>query len=379
MKKMKRLLAVVLALAMVLGMTGCGEQPPQTTETAAETSSAAPAPSTTEAPVPAETEPDYTEEFPPVEDGCNQLVLYWHSERAVDISTSDVWIWWGDIAGKGYPFLKCPYGFKCVVNVPEDISEVGFIVRTGCSDPCGTSWGSATKDFDADRFAVITGRETHIYLLSGDGAQYYSEDGGKTLDQIRIFTQAGIVSANEIRYTVSPAVRISDLSELKLTLDGQEVAIEKLSTLGNKVVSGVITTAEPLDITKNYELFIEGYGSKPVMPTTIFDSPDFVENLTYDGDDLGAVLSEDGKSTTFKLWAPTAAKVVLNLFDEGDGGAAYANIDMEMGEKGVWESVQECGAGTYYTYTVTTSAAGSGRSLCEVGRRERPARHGRGS
>ena len=358
MKNMKRLLALLMAFAMVFSLAGCGEKPPQTTQAPTETAAETTVPPTTaETPAPTETEPGYTEEFPPIEDGCNQLVLYWHADREVDIKTSDVWIWWGDVAGKGYLFLPCEYGFKCVVNVPEDVSEVGFIVRTGCSDPGGSSWGSATKDFEADRFAVITGKETHIYLVSGDGAQYYSEDGGKTLDQIRIFTQAGIVSANEIRYTVSPAVRISDLSQLKLTLDGKEVAIAKLSTLGNKVVSGVITTAEPLDITKNYELFIEGYGTKPVMPTTIFDSQDFIENQTYDGNDLGAVPNDDG-STTFKLWAPTAARVLLNIFDRGeDGGTLLQSIEMNKGEKGVWQlTAADCGAGLYYTYTVTTSA-----------------------
>ena len=357
MKKMKRLLALFMAFAMVTGLAGCGEKPPQTTQaptgTAAETTVP---PTTADVPVPTETEPAYTEEFPPIEDGCNQLVLYWHSDKKMDINTSDVWIWWGEVAGKGYLFLPCEYGLKCVVNVPEDVSEVGFIVRTGCSDPGGTNWGEATKDYDADRFAVITGKETHIYLVSGDGAQYYSEDGGKTLEQIRIFTQAGIISPNEIRYTVAPSVRIEDLSQIRLTSDGKEVAIEKLSSLGNKVTTGIITTAEPLDISKNFELFIEGYGTKPVLPTLIFNSPDFIENYTYDGDDLGAVLSEDGKSTTFKLWAPTASKVILNLFEKGNGGSAFENVEMTQGEKGVWESTQECGAGTYYTYTVTTSA-----------------------
>ncbi|MBQ6293325.1 MAG: type I pullulanase [Lachnospiraceae bacterium] len=357
MKNMKRLSALFMASVIVLGLAACGTEQPSSTE-APETvqTTAATEPAATEAPATTETEPEFTEEFPPIADGCNQLVLYWHSDKKVDINTSDVWIWWGEVAGKGYTFLPCEYGFKCVVNVPEDITEVGFIVRTGCSDPGGSSWGEATKDYDGDRFAIITGKETHIYLLSGDSAQYYSEDGGKTLEQIRIFKQAGIISACEIRYNVSPSVRISDLSQIKLTADGEEVAIGQISSLGNKVVTGIITTAEPLDVTKNYELYIEGYGSKPVMPTTIFDSQDFIENLTYDGDDLGAVLSEDGKSTTFKLWAPTAAKVVLNLFKEGDGGSAYASVEMGRGEKGVWQSMQSCGAGTYYTYTVTTSA-----------------------
>ena len=360
MKKGKRLFALLLAAVMVLGLAGCGAEKPQTSEEAVTTtaplSTEAEAPAATETPAPTETEADYTEEFPPIEEGCNQLVLYWHSDKTVDIKTSDVWIWWGDVAGKGYTFLPCAYGFKCVVNVPEDVSEVGFIVRTGCSDPGGSSWGSATKDFDADRFAVITGKETHIYLVSGDGAQYISEDGGKTLDQIRIFTQAGIVGTNEIRYTVSPAVRISDLSQLKLTQEGKEIAIEKLSTLGNKVVSGVITTAEPLDITKNYELFIEGYGTKPVMPTTIFDSEEFIADYVYDGDDLGATPNDDG-STTFKLWAPTAARVVANIYDAGEGGTLLQSIDLNKGEKGVWQvTAADCGAGLYYTYTVTTSA-----------------------
>ena len=146
MKRMKRLLAGFMAFAMMCSLAGCGEQPPQTTKAPETETTAEPAaPSTAEQPsTPAETEPDYTEEFPPIEDGCNQLVLYWHADREVDIKTSDVWIWWGDVAGKGYTFLPCAYGFKCVVNMPEDVSEVGFIVRTGCSDPGGSSWGSAT-------------------------------------------------------------------------------------------------------------------------------------------------------------------------------------------------------------------------------------------
>ena len=176
MRNSKRLLAFFMALTMILGFTGCGSGPAQTTEPVStqaeekttEGTTAAPTQETSEAVTtePADTEADYTEEFPPIEDGCNQLVLYWHADRAVDINTSDVWIWWGDVAGKGYTFLPCAYGFKCVVNVPEDVKEVGFIVRTGCSDPGGTSWGSATKDFEADRFAVITGKETHIYLAT---------------------------------------------------------------------------------------------------------------------------------------------------------------------------------------------------------------------
>ena len=50
----------------------------------------------------------------------------------------------------------------------------------------------------------------------------------------------------------------------------------------------------------NYRLEIEGYGSKAVTPTDIFDSEWFAENYHYDGTDLGATI--DGNETTFKVW-----------------------------------------------------------------------------
>ena len=108
-----------------------------------------------------------------------------------------------------------------------------------------------------------------------------------------------------------------------------------------------------MDISKNYRVVIEGYGEKPVVPTKIFDSDYFIDNYTYDGDDLGAVIN--GNTTTFKVWAPTASKVVLNLFSAGNGGEAYKNVEMTKGDKGVWSHTENCGHGTYYTYSVTTS------------------------
>lgn len=49
-----------------------------------------------------------------------------------------------------------------------------------------------------------------------------------------------------------------------------------------------------------------------------------LDKTAYSGSDLGAVWSED--STTFKVWAPKAATVKLNLYEhgsdeEGDGGS----------------------------------------------------------
>ncbi len=285
-------------------------------------------------------------------EGTRQLTLYW-TDEGVDYEKCDIWIWFPGKDGSGHLFEKCDYGGKVTIEVPRDVAEVGFIVRRNCSDPGGSSWGNATKDVDSDRFAILTGDVTEIYLKPGDGMQYVSPDGGITLNAIRVFKLAGIVSPSEIRYSISPAVRLQSLDEVHVRLDGKEIAVEKLSSLGNEVNNGVITLAEPLDLACTYTVEINGYGEVAAVPTGLFDSPAFIAEYKYDGDDLGAVIQ--GDKTVFKGWAPTASSVILNLFTEGNGGEAYETVPMIQGEKGVWSAEAACGHGTYYTYTVTTA------------------------
>ena len=330
----RRIIAMLLILLMTFGVFAC-------TEPAAD-------PDADATPLP-QLEDEY---FLPREDGCNQLTIYWKAD-SIKFETSDMWIWYPDKDGRGYQMYPCAYGAKCMINVPSDVEEVGFIVRVNCSDPCGTSWGEATKDFDGDRFVKMEGGDTQIYLVSGEGNIYYSNDGGATLWEKKSMNYVGIISGNEIQYNLNPAVRIESLDQVAVYDGDRRLEIESLSSLNNKVVTGVIKLKEDLDVTKLYDVEIEGYERKTAIPTGIFDSEDFINNYTYAGNDLGAVLS--GDQTTFKLWAPTASKVVLNLFETGDGGDPYLSVDMEYGAKGVWSSTQNCGSGTYYTYTVTTA------------------------
>ncbi len=288
----------------------------------------------------------------PMVDGYNQLTFYWSHPGVIE--DCDIWCWWDGKEGSGYVMHPCDYGAKVVINIPEGIEQVGFIVRTGCSEPGGTSWGEATKDATSeDRIAVIEGKETFIYLKSGDAAQYTSNDGGKTLTMIKKFTLAGMTDFHKIQYNITPKTTISKYSQVKVYEGDKELTVLNITNMGKAATTGTIEVEETLDIGKNYRVVIEGYGEKAVVPTSIFDSDYFIENYTYNGDDLGAVIN--GDSTTFKVWAPTASKVVLNLFSTGNGGSAYKSVDMTKGAKGVWSYTESCGHGTYYTYTVTTS------------------------
>ena len=337
---MKRIIALLLLVCMLLSLAACGQVAEEP----------APTPEPTAEPTPAP-EPETEEYFEPIPERHNQLTFYYQSDEGYE--NCDMWIWFPGADGKGYLFTECEYGAKVIVNVPEGVEEVGFIVRRDCSDPGGSSWGSATKDYESDRFAKIEGKETFVYLLTGDGNQYISKDGGKTLDMAKKFKMASMADEKVIRYTISPKTTISDISDIKVYAGDKEVEIAEISSLGKEASSGDVILAESLDLSASYRIELKGYGEKDVIPMEIFDSQWFADNYHYDGRDLGATIS--GGSTTFKVWAPTASKVVLNLFEKGDGVDAYKTVEMVKGEKGVWSHTEECGHGTYYTYSVTTS------------------------
>lgn len=343
-KKILTIITVTLVILSLVLSVACGDKTPAPTPTPNPDDSTPSTPSTPERP----TEDNYTLEK---EEGKNQLTFYWFYNG--DLSTCDMWIWYDGKDGSGNIMHAWPKGGKVIINVPQEITQVGFIVRRGCDDPGGSAWGNATKDFAEDRFVEMEG-DTTIYLKSGDGNQYSSTDGGNTLIQIKKFYMAGMTAFDKVSYNVTPACKISSLDSIKLKdVNGREIEVTALNSLGKSSTGGVLTLAEKLDIGSQYTLWIDGYGEKVVQPTSVFDSKEFKDNFVYDGDDLGAVI--DGKFTTFKVWAPTASKVKLNLFTAGDGEGAYKTVDMQKADKGVWTITEEVGHGTYYTYSVTTA------------------------
>ena len=292
--------------------------------------------------------------------GHNLITFFWNNPLYVKdpakLAKCDIWCWWDGGDGGGRMMKQCEYGAMLTLNIPEGVSEVGFIVRTNCTDPGGTSWGNASKDCGPDDlFATIEGPDTFIYLRGGksDANQYHSYDGGKTLQVIQKFNLAGMTDTNKIKYIITPATKFTSIDQFEVYDGDRKIEVTGVNSLNRTSANGTVTVAEELDITKTYTIKLKGFGEKNVVPTEIFDTDEFAAKYHYDGNDLGAVIN--GSNTTFKVWAPTASKVVLNLFKSGHEGEAYKTVDMVRGDKGVWSFTEACGHGTYYTYTVTTA------------------------
>ena len=85
----------------------------------------------------------------------------------------------------------------------------------------------------------------------------------------------------------------------------------------------------------------------------LYSSHAFEEKYTYPGNDLGAVWQEN--KTVFRVWAPTAEEVTVNLYRSGnhDADDLIAQLHMRPDVNGTWiaERVGNLN-GIYYTYLV---------------------------
>lgn len=84
-----------------------------------------------------------------------------------------------------------------------------------------------------------------------------------------------------------------------------------------------------------------------------YSTKEFEKKYTYNGADLGATWEKD--ATTFRVWAPMAEKVALNLYREGNPeiNDLLEQLPMEKDKKGTW-FLKKTGDlnGIYYTYSV---------------------------
>ena len=141
-----------------------------------------------------------------------------------------------------------------------------------------------------------------------------------------------------------------DPAELVVTGPDGEVSIKERTDDGKNIYTLVPETE--LDVTAAYTLHYRDSEMAITMP--IYYSTQAFEALyTYEGDDLGANWSPE--QTFFRLWAPTAASVKINLYASGDyrENDLLEQLEMTPDVNGTWVATVEGDLnGTYYTYCV---------------------------
>ena len=344
MKKMKRILAILLATALIFSLFGCsGKKDSSTTD---ETTTAGQEETTTAADK--ETDGDEEETTTAGSSGeAAEITINLHYLREDgNYEGWNVWFWAVGADGGAFYFGD-EVGDKGAVTTakfPAGTTEIGYIVRLN-------EWES--KDVDKDQFidaSVTLAGTINVFVKSGvEGYEF--ELGDDCVAGVGV--SSATMSDDYKTVTVNVTQELKDETLTIKDADGKELKVESQNADGKKIT---MVLAEAVDPFGSYVVEVNGELQYAISVPDILSTQGFEDEYAYDGDDLGAVWSKD--STTFKVWAPTANSVKVNLYKSGTQGTddLIKAVDMTKGDKGVW-SVKVDGDlnGTYYTYTVKTA------------------------
>ena len=251
----------------------------------------------------------------------------------------NVWMWNEGGDGGSYDFKKEGEDMVAVKDIAAGVTKVGFIVRKG-------EWEE--KDFDGDRFIDISDMVSgtaDVFVESGkeEFEKKYSKD---SVTGIKI-SQAKYNGDISIAVTMTGEIKEDLMKAFKIKPNVKIKAVEKGS---DNLYS--VTLDKALDAGGNYSIIYDKNDYKIIMPN-FYSTQKFEEEYTYTGDDLGAIWAKD--KTVFKVWAPTAKSVKINLYKSGTEGTddLIETIDMKSDINGTWTAEKQGDLnGTYYTYTV---------------------------
>jgi pullulanase len=139
-----------------------------------------------------------------------------------------------------------------------------------------------------------------------------------------------IIETNKIQIMLSDSKNKINRENIEiLDEENHKVEVSEVSLEGAKLT---IVTTESLDLDKSYKVTYNGQDTVAKLSWKLLD-----KEFSYDGNDLGATLHDDG-TATLKLWSPPAAGVSVVLYDKIDQDIVVKeDIPMAKGDRGVWE------------------------------------------
>lgn len=248
--------------------------------------------------------------------------------------------------------------------------QLGFLVCVAKAGGKGTFWDRYEKE-GADVFISVAdafdeNNHADVYYVRKDLLAYTNiEEAREAMEKI--------ISANFIEKT-STGIKVqfeattpqkagvkAELYEGKDKIaDSNSVTIDtKNPTIGTATFGAI-----QFDFLKEYTIKISTLAKGGIVAKTgLIDTADFIntfETKETQELDFGATYDKDKDETTFRVWAPFATKVQLNVYLDGSSGQADMKPQMKKRAGtpwgGVWEiTIPGKQFGKYYTYTITNN------------------------
>lgn len=281
------------------------------------------------------------------EDATKLNVHYYNFDQKYSADSVEAFAWSGTEVGGSYPLSETDdFGafFKVGLQPKEGVTTAGVkVIQDGNTD--------TAVEYEVD-LAKAVDNTIDVYIVEGNPILWY-DINEVVYNPVIAEAYFSETSSSEIYAILSRAPKDyagSLAAQLKVTdEDGVEYAVAAADCEDGRTV--VLTLEEELELSKAYDLSMEGYEGTTVSMNKILGSAYFDEAMAYDGDDLGATYTKE--KTSFKVWAPTASEVSLNLYEQGDGDNLIETLPMTAGDKGVWSCEKQGDLnGVYYTYSI---------------------------
>ena len=289
-------------------------------------------------------------------EGTIEFVVH-YSRADGDYSKSDVYSWTDASGGQEAKFDSTG---TAILEVPVAALEIGFIIRQVAGD-----WG--TKDPDGDRkFSIsdVVGGTVEVSAVSGAALNDFTVDTSKAIKGLKLTA----ASVSDDLKTVTVQMGMAPTDEEKASMESGDLKVVFAPTSSFAEASGTaavskeivvdgttatITFDEPLPKYSRYKVQF-GLSSTTIKMPDFYSTKEFEDAYTYTGNDLGATYTK--AATSFRVWAPTAVTMHLNVYESGtvkedDLPTVYR---MLPSDNGTWVvTVEEDLNGKYYTYTAS--------------------------
>ena len=267
----------------------------------------------------------------------NTILIHYHR---FDNNYTDwtLWTWLDQKSVELISIGKDDFGaiFQMDVSKYPPKGNIGILPRFG-------NW---EKKDDPNRYWSRS-MPNEIWILQGDGALYLNKP-----DTTPFIRKAFLDGADRLTVVLSNQLHKKSLAQLNPTIELKTKSLMKFKKIVLMPEDSDSSMILQIDMFEQIgiadlpgKIIANGYKSGPILLRDILTDPKY-----YTDSPLGAFYSPE--KTIFKLFAPGASKVTLNLYKKASGGKPD-QYSLKRSETGVWSvEIKDNLLGKYYTYSV---------------------------
>ena len=263
----------------------------------------------------------------------------------------NAWVWSDNQGGveRKFEAFGSEYIATYTINSSDVIyvTSLNYIIRKG-------NWLAQEGTRSIDLSNVLSGT-VHSYV-NKDGS--YSNDISEAVIGTKITSVDYDRKTNKIVVSTSGTISNPNKAFTLKKSNGTAIKVTGVQSTGTTYTLSIGEDLTSLiKVCGTYKLTYEGNEYFVTMPN-VYKTEEFENTYTYTGNDLGA--NWTAKETTFRVWAPTAEKVQVQLYatgsDKEKGSAKLGTHTMQKDVNGTWVAkVSGNLNGVYYTYLTTVN------------------------